>query len=153
MPLSRASTRRRYSPILGITSWYQSLLRPRSPHWLIESLTVESWHTLENVLSPIYIGEYDFFCSSSLFTLVRTPDDYSCLFYSQKFTNFFLGSREYCLDCSDVFVTRTLFSMPPVIRGCGSVPGSWAPRCCHHKHTAAVLEYLRRPTSKTLLCG
>ena len=45
--LSRSSTRRRYSPILGITSWYQSLLQPRSPHCLIESLTVESRHTLK----------------------------------------------------------------------------------------------------------
>src|SRR6187399_2881196 len=106
---SRASTRRRYSPILGITSWYLSLLRPRSPHCLIESLTVESRHTLENILSPILYRRVGFLCFSSPFTLVRTPDDYSWLFYFQKSHQFFLGSREYCLDCSDVFVTRTLF--------------------------------------------
>ena len=31
MPLSRASTRGRYSRIEGVTSWYQSLPRLRSP--------------------------------------------------------------------------------------------------------------------------
>ena len=153
IPLSRSSTHRRYSPILGITSWYQSLLRPRSPHWLIESLTVESRHTLENVLSPIFISESRI--SLLLMSFHSGEDSWRLLLplLLSKIAQFFLGSREYCLDCSDVFVTRTLFSMPPIIRGCGSVPGSWALRCCCHKYIASVLEYLRRPTSKTLLCG
>ena len=69
IPLSRASTRTRYSPILGITSWYQGLLRPRSPHWLIKPLTVESRHTLENVLSPIYISESRISFAPLLFSL------------------------------------------------------------------------------------
>ena len=41
----------------------------------------------------------------------------------------------------DGFVTRTLFLVPPVFRGCGSVPGSWAPRCCRHNFIVVVLEY------------
>ena len=39
-------------------------------------------------------------------------------------------------------MTRTLFLVPPVFRGCGSVPGSWALRCCRHNFIVAVLEYL-----------
>ena len=44
--------------------------------------------------------------------------------------------------CSDGFVTRTLFLVPPVFRGCGSVPGSWAPRCCRHNFIVEIMEYL-----------
>ena len=155
MPLSRASTRGRYSLILGITSWYQSLLRPRSPHCLIESLTVESRHPRKMFLSPIFILESRISSAPHpLFILVRTPDDYSCLFHFQKLHQFFFRNlasivwivpmslwREHCSQCLLSF------------RGCGSVPGSWASSCCRHKSIAAVLEYLRRPTSKTLLCG
>jgi len=38
--------------------------------------------------------------------------------------------REHCSWCLLTF------------RGCGSVPGSWAPRCCRHNFIVAVLEYL-----------
>ena len=46
--------------------------------------------------------------------------------------------REHCSWCLLTF------------RGCGSVPGSWAPRCCRHNFIVAVLEYLSffSPTSK-----
>ena len=89
MSLSRASTRRRYSRILGITSWYQSLLRPRSPHWLIESLTVESRHTLK-IFCVLYLyRRVGFLCFSSPFSLVRTPDVYSCLSYLQNLHKIF----------------------------------------------------------------
>ena len=38
---------------------------------------------------------------------------------------------------------------------CGSVPGSWAPRCCRHNFIVAVLEYLSlvRRHRKSLLCS
>ena len=39
--------------------------------------------------------------------------------------------REHCSWCLLTF------------RGCGSVPGSWAPRCCRHNFIVAVLEYMR----------
>ena len=37
----------------------------------------------------------------------------------------------------------------------GSVPGSWALRCCHHNFIVAILEYLRyvRRHRKSLLCS
>ena len=116
--LSRASTRRRYSPILGITSWYQSLLRPRSPHWLIESLTVESRHTLENVLSLIglYISE-----SRILFTpqSLRRSGEASwrrvlTLLFS-NFTKKIYRITRVSWNRSDGFVTRMLFLVPPDI--------------------------------------
>ena len=138
----------------GITpSWalqvgIQSLLRPRSPHWLIESLTVESRHTLKTFWVLYIYRRVGFLCFSSPFSLVRTPDVYSCLFYFQKLHQIFFWISRVFWDCFDVLVTRILFSMPPDIRGCGSVPGSWASGYCRHKHIATVLEYLRRPTSK-----
>ena len=62
MPLSRASTRGRYSRILGVTSWYQSLPRLRSP--LLDRIAgvVES---RKNVLSHL---ELDISESRILFT-------------------------------------------------------------------------------------
>ena len=71
-----------------------------------------------------------------------------------NFTKFFLGSRgylgivpmvlwwEHCLGAS--------------CQGfCGSVPGSWALRCCRHNFIVAVLEYLSlvRRHRKSLLCS
>ena len=132
IPLSRASTRRRYSPILGITSWYQSLLRPRSPHWLIESLTVESRHTLKMFWVLYLYRRVGFLCSSSLFTLVRTPDDYSCLFYFQKLHQIFLGSREYSGIVS-------MFLWQGYCSRCLLFPRSWASGYHFNKHIAAVL--------------
>ena len=141
IPLSRASTRRRYSPILGITSWYQSLLRPRSPHWLIESLTVESSHTLKNILSPILYRRVGFLCFSSPFSLVRTPDVCSCLSYLQNLHKIFLGIPRVFWDCFDVLVTRILFSMPPVTEELSfGVSLTQVYR--------GSTKYLRRPTSK-----
>ena len=61
---------------------------------------------------------------------------------SSNFHEIFLGSRGYLgiilivlwrEDCSWCLLT---------LRGCGSVPGSWAPRCCRHNFIVAVLEYL-----------
>ena len=43
---------------------------------------------------------------------------------------------------SDGFVTRTFSWCLLTFRGCGSVPGSWAPRCCRHNFIIVVLEYL-----------
>ena len=37
-------------------------------------------------------------------------------------------------------------------RGCGSVPGSWALRCCRHNFIVAVLEYLSFADIKNLFC-
>ena len=73
--------------------------------------------------------------------LVRTPDVDVLSFLSSNFT-IFLGSHghlgivpmvlwwEHCSWCLLTF------------RGCGSVPGSWAPRCCRHNFILTVLEYL-----------
>ena len=57
MPLSRASTRGRYSRILGVTSLYQSHPRLRSP--LLDRIAGVVESRLKNVLSLriIYIGE------------------------------------------------------------------------------------------------
>ena len=45
-------------------------------------------------------------------------------------------------DRSDILVTRHCSWCLLTFRGCGSVPGSWAPRCCRHNFIVAVLEYL-----------
>ena len=102
-------------------------------------------------LSPIYISESRISFAPHLFSLWWVLLTITLASSTLKISPiFFLGSREYSLDCSDVFVTRTLFSMPPVIRGCGSVPGSWAPRCCRHNFIVAVLEYLSFADIKNL---
>ena len=51
--------------------------------------------------------------------------------------------REHCSWCLLSF------------RGCDSVPGSWAPRCCRHNFIVAILEYLSlvRRHRKSLLCS
>ena len=69
----------------------------------------------------------------------RSSFDYSLLkFHKKKIfgSRGYLGIvpidlwREHCSWCLLTF------------RGCGSVPGSWAPRCCRHNFIVAVLEYL-----------
>ena len=56
MPLSRASTRGRYSQIVGVTSWYQSHPRLRSP--LLDRIAgvVESRKMFLSLLG-LYISE------------------------------------------------------------------------------------------------
>ena len=54
----------------------------------------------------------------------------------------FIGSCEY-LGIVLIFLWRELCSWCLLtFRGCGSVPGSWAPRRCRHNFIVAVLEYL-----------
>ena len=57
MPLSHALTRGRYSRIVGVTSWYQSLPRLRSP--LLDRIADIVESRTKDVLSLriIYIGE------------------------------------------------------------------------------------------------
>ena len=56
MPLSRASTHGRYSRIMGVTCWYQSLPRLRSPLLGRIAGVIESRNVLSH-LGIIYIGE------------------------------------------------------------------------------------------------
>ena len=64
-----------------------------------------------------------------------------CFDFPQIFT-IFLGSRGY-LGIVPIFLWREHCSWCLLtFRGCGSVPGSWAPRCCRHNFIIAVLEYL-----------
>ena len=59
-----------------------------------------------------------------------------------NFSQNFLGSRGY-LGIVPIFLWREHCSWCLLtFRGCGSVPGSWAPRCCRHNFIVAVLEYL-----------
>ena len=59
-----------------------------------------------------------------------------------KFHEFFLGSCGY-LGIVLIFLWREHCSWCLLtFRGCGSVPGSWAPRCCCHNFIVAVLKYL-----------
>ena len=61
---------------------------------------------------------------------------------SPQISLFFLGSRGY-LGIVPIFLWREHCSWCLLaFRGCGSVLGSWAPRCCHHNFIIAVLEYL-----------
>ena len=57
MPLSRAPTRGRYSRIVGVTSWYQSLPRLRSP--LLDRIVGVVESKKKNILSllGLYISE------------------------------------------------------------------------------------------------
>ena len=89
MPLSRASTRRRYNSILGITSWYSEPSPTQKPPLIDRIVDGRVQAHTENILSPILYRRVGFLCFSSLFFLVRTPDDYSCLFYFQKLHQFF----------------------------------------------------------------
>ena len=59
-----------------------------------------------------------------------------------NFTNFFLGSRGYLGIVPMVLWREHCSWCLLAFRGCGSVPGSSAPRCCHHNFIVAVLEYL-----------
>ena len=140
MPLSRASTRRRYNSILGITSWYQSLLRPRSPtdwsnrwrsslgtHWKLFESYIISESRISLLLIPFLSGEDSWRLLLSL------------LF--SKLHQFFLGIPRVFWDCFDVLVTRILFSMPPVTEELSfGVSLTQAYR--------GSTKYLRRPTSK-----
>ena len=68
----------------------------------------------------------------------RRSFDFSLLKFYQKN----LGSRGY-LGIVPIFLWWEHSSWCLLtFRGCGSVPGSWAPRCCCHNFIVAVLEYL-----------
>ena len=65
-----------------------------------------------------------------------------CLSSPQISLNFsFFRITRVSWNCSDGFVTRTLFLVPPVFY-VAFYPGSWAPRCCRHNFIVAVLKYL-----------
>ena len=141
MPLSRASTRRRYNSILGITSWYSEPSPTQEPPLFDRIVDGRVQAHTENFLSPILYRRVGFLCFSSPFSLVRTPDDYSCLSYLQKLHQFFLGIPRVFWDCFDVLVTRILFSMPPV-------PGELSFGVLSSQAYRGSTKYLRRPTSK-----
>ena len=58
-----------------------------------------------------------------------------------NFTNF-LGSHGYLGIVSMVLWWEHCSWCLLTFRGCGSVSGSWAPRCCRHNFIVAILEYL-----------
>ena len=59
-----------------------------------------------------------------------------------NFTKKNLGSRGYLGIVPMVLWRERCSWCLLTFRGCGSVPGSWAPRCCRHNFIVAVLEYL-----------
>jgi len=141
MPLSRAPTRGRYSRIVGVTSWYQSHPRLRSPLLdrianVVESRTKMFW------VLELYISE-----SRILFTpqSLRPSGEASwrrvLTILSSNFMKK-LGSRGYLGIIPIVLWQEHCSWCLLTFRGCGSVPGSWAPRCCRHNFIVAVLEYL-----------
>ena len=82
-----------------------------------------------------------FLLLSPFVALVRHPDVEFWLFSSQiSIKN--LGSRGYLGIVPMVLWQEHCSSCLLTFRGCGSVPGSWAPRCCRHNFILAVLEYL-----------
>ena len=75
-------------------------------------------------------------------------------FLFSNFINFFLGSRGYLGIVPMVLWWEHSLGAP--CQGfSGSVPGSWALRCCHHNFIVAVLEYLSlvRRHQRSLLCS
>ena len=156
MPLSRAPTRGRYSRIVGVTSGNQSHPRLRSPlldriAGVVESRTKMFW-----VLGLYIYRRVGFFLLLSPFvTLVRPPDVEVLTLLSSNFTKKNLGSRGYLGIVPMVLWREHCSWCLLTFRGCGSVPGSWAPRCCRHNFIVAVLEYLIfiRRHRKSLLCS
>jgi hypothetical protein len=61
---------------------------------------------------------------------------------SPQISLIFLGSRGYLGIVPMVLWREHCSWCLLTFRGCGSVPGSWAPRCCRHNFIVAVLEYL-----------
>ena len=59
-----------------------------------------------------------------------------------NFTKKNLGSRGYIGIVPMVLWWEHCSWCLLTFRGCGSVPGSWALRCCHHNFVVAILEYL-----------
>ena len=78
---------------------------------------------------------------SPLVALLRSPDVDVLSFLFSNFT-IFLGSRGYLGIVLIVLWREHCSWCLLTFRGCGSVPGSWAPRCCCHNFIIAVLEYL-----------
>ena len=82
------------------------------------------------------------FTPSLLIALVRHPGVEFWLFSSQISLKKILGSRGYLgivpIDLWREHCSWCLLSF----RGCGSVLGSWAPRCCRHNFIVEILEYL-----------
>ena len=155
MPLSRASTRRRYSRIEGVTSWLSEPSPTLGAPCLIESLALLSLEQkCFESLDYIYRRVGFFLLLSPFVALVRSPDVEVLTLLSSNFTNFFLGSRGY-LGIVPMVLWREHCLGASCQGFCGSVPGSWAPRCCRHNFIVAVLEYLSlvRRHRKSLLCS
>ena len=119
----------------------QSLPRLRSP--LLDRIAgvVESRNFFESFRIYIYRRVGFFLLLSPFVALVRHPDIEFWLFSSQ-ISLLFLGSRGYLGIVPMVLWREHCSWCLLTFRGCGSVPGSWAPKCCHHNFIVAVLEYL-----------
>ena len=83
-----------------------------------------------------------FLLLSPFIALVRPPDVEVLALLSSNFTKFFLGSRGYLGIVPMVLWREHCSWCLLTFRGIGSVPGSWALRCCRHNFIVAVLEYL-----------
>ena len=120
----------------------QSHPRLRSP--LLDRIAdvVESrWKCFES-FRIIYISDSRILLLLSPFVaLVRPPDVEVLTFLSSNFT-IFLGSCGYLGIVLMVLWWEHSSWCLLTFRGCGSVPGSWAPRCCRHNFIVAILEYL-----------
>ena len=91
----------------------------------------------------LYISESRILLLLSPFVaLVRSPDVEVLTILSSNFTNFFLGSRGYLGIVPMVLWREHCSWCLLTFRGCGSVPGSWAPRCSRHNFIVEILEYL-----------
>ena len=70
--------------------------------------------------------------------------------FSPQISRIFLGSRGYLGIIPMVLWRKHCSWCLLTFRGCGSVPGSWAPRCCCHNFIVAILEYLSFTDIKNL---
>ena len=131
----------------------QSLPRLRSPlldriAYVVESRTKMFW------VLGLYISE-----SRILFTpksLRRSGEASWRRVLTLLFSNFTKKIRitRVLLDRCDIIVTGILSWCLLPLTCCGSVPGSWAPRCCRHNFIVAILEYLSFCRHrKSLLCS
>ena len=84
---------------------------------------------------------------SPFIALVRHPDVEFWLFSSQISLIFFRITRVSWNRSIDLWREHCSWCLLS-FRGCGSVPGSWVPRCCRQNFIVADLEYLSSPTLK-----
>ena len=83
-----------------------------------------------------------FFLLLSPFVALVRPPDVEFWLFSPKISLNFLGSRGYLGIVPIVLWWEHCSWCLLTFRVCGSVPGSWAPRCCRHNFIVAILEYL-----------